>query len=283
MPPGSSGPKPSVGLRVPPIRSAVPLIALFVLGCGSTPALPTGAPSVTPPATIAPATGTPVASPRELAAGSATLPPGRYTRTTFRPPITFELEDGWVAGTVSDGFFDVQRDPGSPDVIAVQFAVVEGVVGADAASEPTTTARAGVAAIQANPALTVMEASESRLGGLTGSNVVVQNAGTAHADILDVSLGTLGIDPGRRLWISMFDTADGVLAVMVGGSVAQWERALTLAEPVLESVVVGAAAVRAIVAEPSGWRVGQRTAEKTLAWWHSGRGLNAGASASWGA
>jgi hypothetical protein len=55
---------------------------------------------------------------------------------------------------------------------------------------------------------------------------------------MQVSAGTLSIDPGRKLWISLFDTADGLLAVMVGGSVAGWERALTIAEPVLESVVI---------------------------------------------
>jgi hypothetical protein len=37
----------------------------------------------------------------------------------------------------------------------------------------------------------------------------------------------------------MFDTPDGVVAVMVGGSVARWDDALRLAEPVLESVTIG--------------------------------------------
>jgi hypothetical protein len=56
--------------------------------------------------------------------------------------------------------------------------------------------------------------------------------------VLDVSVGRLGIDSGRWLWISVFDTPDGILAVMVGGSIAQWARALGLAEPVLESIVM---------------------------------------------
>ena len=57
---------------------------------------------------------------------------------------------------------------------------------------------------------------------------------------MQVSAGTLSIDPGRKLWISFFDTADGLLAVMVGGSIAQWDRTLTVAEPVLESVQIDA-------------------------------------------
>jgi hypothetical protein len=56
---------------------------------------------------------------------------------------------------------------------------------------------------------------------------------------MDVPVGTLGIDPERRLWISLFDTDDGLVAVMVGGSVADWEHALAVAEPVLESIVIG--------------------------------------------
>jgi hypothetical protein len=51
--------------------------------------------------------------------------------------------------------------------------------------------------------------------------------------------GALGIDPGRRLWIAFFDTPDGLLAIMVGGSVARWDDALAAAEPVLESVQIG--------------------------------------------
>ena len=65
------------------------------------------------------------------------------------------------------------------------------------------------------------------------------NEGTAHARILLVPPGPLGIDPGRRLWIALFDTDAGLLAIMVGGSTARWDETLAAAEPVLESVVIG--------------------------------------------
>jgi len=42
-----------------------------------------------------------------------------------------------------------------------------------------------------------------------------------------------------RIWIAIFDTEDGILAVMVGGSTASWDEALLVAEPVLESVTIG--------------------------------------------
>ena len=57
--------------------------------------------------------------------------------------------------------------------------------------------------------------------------------------VLRVPAGPLAISPERRLWVSFFDTPDGVLAVMVGGSVARWDESLAAAEPVLESVRIG--------------------------------------------
>ncbi len=50
------------------------------------------------------------------------LVPGHYTRTGFSPRIRFEVDGPWHAVQLFDGFFDIQQDIGSPDVIAVQFA-----------------------------------------------------------------------------------------------------------------------------------------------------------------
>jgi hypothetical protein len=193
-------------------------------------------PTVSP---IPPASGRPAAA-LELRSGSGPLPPGHYTKSGFRPPITLDLDDGWFAGTLSDGFFDVQQDQRTPDVVAVQFGRVLGLVGARGSTVPPTTAADAARTIHENAGVTVIEESASKVGGLDGLNVTVENKGTATAPILDVAPGRLGIDPRRRLWISLFDTPDGVLAVMVGGSVAQWDHALAVAEPVLESVVIGA-------------------------------------------
>ncbi len=132
----------------------------------------------------------------------------------------------------------MQQDVGSADVIAVQFARPSAIFG-EAGTDPATTAEAAIASVQANSALAVIESSDSRIGGLDGSQVTVENSGDAHATVMQVPPGPLGIDPGRRLWIAFFDTPDGLLAIMVGGSVAQWEEALAAAEPVLESVQIG--------------------------------------------
>jgi hypothetical protein len=67
---------------------------------------------------------------------------------------------------------------------------------------------------------------------------VVHAAGEA-VHVMTVPPGPLSILPGRRLWIAFFDTPTGLLAIMVGGSVATWDEALAAAEPVLESIEIG--------------------------------------------
>lgn len=171
----------------------------------------------------------------ELAATGEPLPPGRYTRSEFDPSLTFELDGAWKAVQIGDGFFDVQQDVGSPDVIAVQFAHPTQVFGAGGGVAPGSPA-AAVELVNENPGLEVIEGSESRMGGLVGSLVTVENTGTGHAEVMEVPAGTIGIGPGRRLWMAFFDTADRLVVVMVGGSVQRWDAALLAAEPVLESV-----------------------------------------------
>jgi len=210
------------------------LMVLLLAACGD-------GGDATPSSDAEPRTTEPSAAPpsvRELAEGNLPLPPGSYSRAGFAPPITIELDSGWRAVQLFDGFFDVQQDVGSPDVIAVQFANVRGVYGAEGPRDAADPEEA-VEILGTNPGLTVVESSESRIGGLTGAQATVENAGGAHAAVIDVPPGPLGIDPGRRLWIAFFETDDGLLAIMVGGSVERWEEALLTAEPVLESVEIG--------------------------------------------
>ena len=58
----------------------------------------------------------------ELTVTADPLPPGRYTRGEFTPRVSLELDGTWYAVQLHDGFFEVQQDPGIPDVIAVQVA-----------------------------------------------------------------------------------------------------------------------------------------------------------------
>lgn len=153
--------------------------------------------------------------------------------------MTFEVNEGWTAATLATGFFDIQQQRGTPDVIAVQFARVDGVVGDGGALVDAAGAQEAVDAIKANPGLEVVGESESLLGGKAGVVIEVQNTSGSHTQILQVPPGRLGIDSGRQLWIALFDTSDVLLAVMVGGSIEEWDHALEVAEPVLESIVIG--------------------------------------------
>jgi hypothetical protein len=220
------------------------VVALLITlaGCarsGEQPASTAQPPSTTTTIAVSPTTSTEEAEIAELAATGENLAPGLYTRSNFEPPIRLELDGSWQAVQIADGFFDVQKMVGTPDVIAVQFANVTGVVaGPTDIAEPDDAASA-VDILSENQALTVIETSSSRLGGMTGTQVTIENQGNRHAGVIEVPPGLLGIDPGRRLWIAFFDTDQGILSVMVGGSIAQWDSALREAEPVLESVVIG--------------------------------------------
>ncbi|MEP6468682.1 MAG: hypothetical protein ABJC24_02830 [Chloroflexota bacterium] len=153
--------------------------------------------------------------------------------------VSFELDGPWRAMQLLDGFFDVQQDVGSPDVIALQFARPDRLYDAAGAVVSATTARAAAEAVADNVALDVLGESPSRIGGLHGFTVEVGNAGDRYVAVLKAPTSALGIGPGRRMWISFFDTPDGLLAIMVGGSSEKWSEALAIAEPVLESVRIG--------------------------------------------
>ncbi len=226
------------------------LIGLASVACG--PAA-TASPSDPAPASVSAPAGTagpsgcgadpsPAAGPvaAELSPGAA-LAPGRYTRGAFEPRITFEVAEGWEAVEATDDFFDIQQNVETPDAITVQFARPDAFNGPGGAPVPVTTAVAAADTIRANPALTVLGSSASRMSELDGFVVEVENPASAArpAPVLSVPSGALSIDPGRRLWIAVFDAPDGLVAIMVGGSVAKWEEALAAAEPVLETVTIG--------------------------------------------
>jgi hypothetical protein len=222
-------------------------IALSTAGCQ--PPAASGTPPAASPPTLAPGptpepTGPPSPETMELrAAPGRDLAPGRYTKSGFVPRITFEVSGPWRAVQVLPGFFDVQQDVGTPDVTAVQFARPDGIYTGPGTFVAPTTAQAAADAIQANPSLTVLGSSPSLFdgGSVSGIVVVIENPANAAGDVevIHVPPGPLYISPSRRLWIAFLDRPEGLLAIMVGGSVAQWDESLLTAEPVLESVTIG--------------------------------------------
>ena len=211
-----------------PWRTAVFIVALLLtlVSCDQS------APSSEPSTTASPAV-------RELATSPDPLPAGTYTRTGFEPPITFQLDGSWSGVQLLDGFFDVQQNAGTAEVVAVQFGLPRAVYGAEDTTVDATTAQGAAAALAGNPTLEILGQNPAQVGGLEGTTIEVENAREVHAGVLVVQPGPLGIDPGRRLWIAFLDAPDGLLAIMVGGTVARWDDALSAAEPVLESVRIG--------------------------------------------
>jgi len=202
---------------------------------------PSAAVATTQPAAPSPSLAATAIAALEVTGSTGELAPGRYTRAGFEPRITFELDGPWHSVNAFSGFFDVQQDVGSPDVISVQFGLPTEVAAGPLQAEAISTAEAAVATLEANTRLVTVESSESRIGGLTGHQITVENP-PDEADltpVVRVTPGVLQIAPGRRLWCAFFDTPQGVLAILVGGSVANWDQALAAAEPVLESVTIG--------------------------------------------
>jgi hypothetical protein len=211
------------------MRNLILIAALVaVVGCTLNPTGKTATPSPSPlPEGVA-----------NLTDSGEALAPGRYSFRDFGEPlVTFEVEGAWTAVQLYDGFFDIQRDSESPDVISVQFARPSGLHDGNGFKAPTDAAHA-VELLSSNPGLTVVETSPSTIGGLEGSQVTFENTGDEPAEFMELPPGKIGINGGRRLWIAFFDTDHGVLAIMVGGSVAKWEESLAAAEPVLETIEI---------------------------------------------
>jgi len=213
------------------MRRAAVAIVLLLSGCASAQPSATQPPRQTPLSTPIGSIGEAI---RALGAPGETLIPGRYSRAAFEPRVTFEVEDGWTAQQVAAGFFDIQQDPGSLDVIAVQFGNVVG---------PSTAAEA-VAEVQSHDQLEVTRSDEVTVDGIEGRRITVETSDPATTQppifrqVLTLRAGPISIASARRLQLTLLDTSNGVLAIMVGGSIREWDRTLELAMPVVESVTI---------------------------------------------
>jgi len=170
---------------------------------------------------------------------SGPLPPGTYSWSGFTPQVTLQLDSGWGAYNLLAGFFDVQQDAGTPDVIAVQFALPSSVSGADG-GVAVATAQVAAEALVGNPSFTILDGpAQVTLGGMVGIQLTIENATSANASVMGVPPGPLSIARSRRLQLTFLDTTDGLLAVLVGGSVARWDETLAISAPVVASIRIG--------------------------------------------
>lgn len=214
------------------VLAAVSIAVLSACAAPATRSTSTPAPDpmTAGPATPATSVGTPTVRPITVSTARP-LEPGRYTREGFTPALSLELSGPWYAVQGLPGFFDVQLDPGTLDVIAVQFA---------RPSDATTVAEA-VEGLKARDDLIIGEPEPVTMGGLPGTRVVLETTdpdieAERFVQVLRVPAGPLSIASGRRLQVDFFDTADGLLAVLLGGSVREWQRTQETADPVLRSI-----------------------------------------------
>jgi hypothetical protein len=179
---------------------------------------------------------------RQLDGTTQELAPGRYTYSGFSPGVTFTVQSGWSAQQFANGFFDIQQRVGTPDVIAVQFARVLAVTGASDQSVSTTSPEAAITALRRNERLRVSESSQTRVAGRAAIEVVVQTSDPVATDppvfrsVLEVAAGPISIASARRLRVTLLQTPEGLLGILVGGSIAHWTETLALATPVVKSV-----------------------------------------------
>ena len=161
------------------------------------------------------------------------LAPGAY-RAPLEIDVTFAVDAAWTYEQSALGFFDVQQYVGTPDVIAVQFADYGQVASADEIAS----------SIEAREHLSVSDRKSVSIGCREGVRLVVETTDPATSDppitrrVIDLQAGPLSINSGRRLQINIIPFDIGVLIVMIGGSIQEWDQALAASKPVIESLVV---------------------------------------------
>jgi len=216
------------------------LTALLVAACGT--ATPSSLPTTTPSPTSRPsgchgtdgATPGCTPGPLTLPAPGTELAPGRYASDIAGPLISFDVDDGWTTVQQLPGFFDIQDDPGSLDVVAVQWTLATGF---DSAEDVA-------ADIEGRANLKISERETVTMNDLTGVRLTVETTDPADSNpvifrpVLITPPGPISIGSARRLQVDLYTLPDTVLAILVGGSVAQWDRAVQLSGPVLQSVYV---------------------------------------------
>jgi hypothetical protein len=142
------------------------------------------------------------------------------------PGVSMTADDGWSREPLGERSIRLSRAAGDDEVL-VTLAFVDAESAADAAQH-----------VGSLEGLTILASSDSRMSGRTGPNRELENTSTARIGILTSASGELALEPGERMWLSLFDTAEGVLAIAVTSDAAAWDAALLVAEPLLESVTI---------------------------------------------
>jgi hypothetical protein len=214
--------------------------ALLVMACAPV------TPTVSPP-TVPASSPTPAPSIPELGITGGAVPAGRYALRGFDPRITVDLDGSWESLAQRNGYtslVQVSRPTGSNPYLAgtlVQITLVDSVTAERDSSIKPTTANEAVDSIKQSLESWVIETSDSRIGGLDGKQLTVEWPGELVPIHGVVGLvggpgGAIVLSPGKRDWIAFFETEQGVVAIIVNGTIESWDAQLAAAEPVLEEI-----------------------------------------------
>jgi hypothetical protein len=224
-----------------PTRWLVTMVAALacLAGCQDSVAT-TPPPATATPAPVATEAGPPPTSPSAESFNASDIPlaAGRYTRGAFVPRVTFEVDEGWLAVEAGARFWHLQRGLDPAGAVAVMFARPDGIFRNPGQLMAPSTAEAAADALGRNTAVEIVASDSSQISGLTGLLLELEAAGD-EAQVVHVPPGALAIPPGERMWLAMFDTPEGLVAIIVQGAAADWDAVLGSAEPVLESVTIG--------------------------------------------
>lgn len=159
------------------------------------------------------------------------LSSGRFTKADFSPALSFRLGRGWHAGHDIAGFFDVQKRPNTPDVIAVQFGL----------PVTATSAADAIRQLRQTHGLAVTDRGRTTIGGRPTREVLIDSRNPRlqpqrYTPIFSVAGGSLYIASGRRLLVDFVEPGGTLVAVLVGGSVRSWDATMRVAMPVVRSI-----------------------------------------------
>lgn len=129
--------------------------------------------------------------------------------------------------------------------------------GAADAWESVSTTASAIAALRSDPTLSVAEAAPLPIAGRPTICVDIETTLPRDSDppifspVVRVAAGPISLATARRLRVIWLDLPDGPIAILIGGSIDGWPRALAMAQPVIESVTFdGAGPLRLRPVEP---------------------------------
>ncbi len=219
--------------RLRRLTPGIALAALMLAACTASGASPT------PVATNATPSGTAAPSPSASATGAAfeagPLAAGSYS-VGSSPAIGFTLDDGWMTSSTDPGAFDLQKDPAYIGVGTVSQVFDADRNGADAGTDPA----AAAALFAANTSLTVTAPQPVTMGGADG--VAFDVTTVSDAPVFGFLAGggqVYRFTSDVTVRVDLVASAGTLLVITVEAPPDQYDAALALAQPIIDSMTFG--------------------------------------------